>query len=260
MQAYCPSRYNVLIPLKNGRALAYNALSGGFALWEVAEKTLFDSSVPGPTFLDETKPIVQALEKGGYLVREHVDELGYIERQYRQHRYDPKRMILTIAPTMACNFACDYCFQGADKSSATMDVSVQDAIVALLQRVAPRINHFHVAWYGGEPLIRLKVIESLSDRFIAHCNQHKIKYDAMVVTNGYRLTPEVAKSLYVRRVKVVQVTLDGPPDYHDQRRVLLGGGGTFNQIISNIQAWIDEVPLTVRSTISWKPGWRAERT
>jgi hypothetical protein len=38
MQAYCPSRYNVLIPLKNGRALAYNALSGGFALWEVAEK------------------------------------------------------------------------------------------------------------------------------------------------------------------------------------------------------------------------------
>jgi uncharacterized protein len=224
-------------------------LSGGFALWQPDEKTLFDTIIAA-TPLDELNPTVQALEKGGYIVRGHVDELDYVERQYHQHRYDPRRMILTIAPTMACNFGCDYCFQGTEKNSATMTSSVQDAIVALLQRVTPKINYFHVAWYGGEPLVRLKVIESLSDRFIAHCDRHKIKYDAMVVTNGYKLTPEVARSLYVRRVKGIQVTLDGPPAYHDQRRVLLSGGVTFDRIISNLKAWIDDVPLHVNIRVN----------
>jgi uncharacterized protein len=255
VQTYKPSRYNVLVPLTGGRVLAYNALSGGLALWQPDETALFDT-ITAPTSLDESDPTVQALEKGGYVVREQVDELGYIERQYRQHRYDPRRMILTIVPTMACNFGCDYCFQGAEKSAATMESPVQDAIVALLERVTPAINYFHVAWYGGEPLVREKVIESLSDRFIAHCDRHAITYDAMVVTNGYRLTPEVARSLYVRRVTGVQVTLDGPPDDHDQRRVLLSGGGTFDRIISNLKAWIDEVPLhvTIRVNIDSRNG------
>jgi len=243
MIKFIQSRYTILVPLTKWRALAYNSLSGGLALWEADERAVYDTVIE--TALDEMDPTVRALAQGGYIVGEDVDELAIIEQQYTAHRFDPSTMTLTIAPTLACNFGCFYCFQGQEKATETMSQRVQDAIVALVQRVVPKIRYLHVAWYGGEPLLRMNILESLSDRFIALCDQNGIRYDAMMVTNGYMLDAEVAQSLHVRRVKQVQVTLDGTPDYHDERRVLLSGKGTFEKIIGNIKEWIDKVPLVI---------------
>jgi len=244
MLNFVQSRYTITVPLKDNRALAYNAMSGGFALWEAEDTAIYNELAEGG-IRDECDPTIKALAQGGYIVTADTDELAMIEREYNQHRYDPSTMILTIAPTLACNFGCDYCFQGQDKSAETMSQEVQDAIVALVERVAPKIKHLSIAWYGGEPLVRFKIIEALSDRFIALCDRYGIKYTAMIVTNGYKLTAEVARSLWVRRVGTVQITLDGSADYHDQRRVLLSGGGTFDKIIDNVRTWIDEVPISV---------------
>lgn len=244
MLRFTRSRYTITVPLTEGRALAYNSLSGGLALLDPEELAAYEACAD-TTILDETDPTVRALAEGGYLVRHDVDELSILEHQYRSHRFDPNTMILTIAPTLACNFGCDYCFQGQDKPAGTMTGEVQDAIVALVDRVAPRINRLHVAWYGGEPLLRTSIVEALSDRFIAACDRNGVVYDAMIVTNGYRLTAPVARSLWARRVKSVQITLDGMPDYHDQRRALLSGKPTFATITDNVASWIDEVPMTV---------------
>ncbi|MDJ0757052.1 MAG: TIGR04463 family radical SAM/SPASM RiPP maturase [Ardenticatenaceae bacterium] len=244
MRPFQPSRYTITVPLRHGRALAYNALSGGLALWEAPEKRFYDQIGDGRD-LDETDDMVRAFHHGGYIAPAETDELAIIEKEYTAHRYNQETMILTIAPTLACNFGCDYCFQGQDKDPETMSLQVQDAIVELVGRVAPRIKRLHIAWYGGEPLVRLNIIEALSDRIIPQCDRHGIKYDALIVTNGYKLTPAAARSLYIRRVKTVQITLDGAPADHDQRRVLLSGGNTFNKIVDNISAWIDEVPLAV---------------
>jgi uncharacterized Fe-S cluster-containing radical SAM superfamily protein len=174
--------------------------------------------------------------------RPNEDELAALERQYRAHRFDPRALILTIAPTLACNFGCDYCFQGQDKSNETMSPAVQDAIVALVERAAARIKVMGVAWYGGEPLIRRPVIEALSDRLIALCDARGIHYEASMVTNGYFLDAEAARSLHQRRVKQVQVTLDGAPHHHDARRVLLSGKPTFARIVDNLKAVVEAAP------------------
>jgi uncharacterized protein len=108
----------------------------------------------------------------------------------------------------------------------------------------------HVAWYGGEPLLKLDIIESLSDRLITECDRRSIAYDAMIVTNGYNLTADAARSLWVRRVKSAQVTLDGALQDHDERRNLLGGQGTFQRITENLQAAIEETPLRISIRIN----------
>ena len=243
------SRYNIFVPLARGRTLAYNGMNGGLALWEGHEHDVYQRVIGGePIAMDD--PVVQSLVQGGFLIRSDVDELVALEEQYLAHRFDDRALILTIAPTLACNFGCDYCFQGQDKPGETMSQEVQDAIVALVHRAAPGIERLHVAWYGGEPLTRRGIIESLSDRFIALCDARGILYDASMVTNGYFLDADVARSLYLRRVRTVQVTIDGAPHYHDKRRVLLSGKPTFDRIARNLQAVVDSVPMTINIRVN----------
>jgi uncharacterized protein len=237
------SRYNIFVPLLNGRRLAYNSLSGGLALWERDDGDLYERVHTGQD-VDPLDPTIGAMVQGGYLVSAVTDELEVLDQHYRSHRFDPGAMILTIAPTLACNFGCDYCFQGQDKPVSSMSAEVQDAILAYVERQAPRTRYLHVAWYGGEPLIRRDLVEAMSDRLIKLCGERGIRYDAMAVTNGYLLNADVARSLWDRRVKIVQVTLDGAPSDHDQRRVLLSGKGTFDRIVKNLAAAVEASPST----------------
>jgi uncharacterized protein len=238
------SKYNILVPLKNDRCLAYNSLKGGLALWEPYDLKLYEriqmGEVPGGNDAS-----LEGLMHGGFVFQGFRDELAILEEEYRNHRYDGRTLILTIAPTLDCNFGCDYCFQGSLKEKETMTGEVQDGIVELVKRISPELKRLHVAWYGGEPLLKRTIIESLSSRLIAFCDRNSIYYDSMIVTNGYQLKAPMARSLYVHRVKTVQVTLDGQPDYHDARRPLRTGRPTFEHIVQNLSSVVDEVPISL---------------
>lgn len=239
--AWVASRYNVPIPLKRGRRLVYNSLSGSMALWDAEDVETFHRACAGGASGMEAAPLANA----GFLVDSHTDELKVMEQAYLAHRFDPKTMILTLAPTLSCNFGCDYCFQGSDKPRDTMGPDVQDAILALIARAAPQLSRLHVAWYGGEPLLRKPIVRDLSDRIVAFCDAHGVGYDASMVSNGYLLDPETAEMLVARRVGSVQITLDGLPNYHDERRALLSGKPTFQRIVANLKAAVERTPMQI---------------
>ncbi len=56
-----------------------------------------------------------------------------------------------------------------------------------------------------------------------------------VVTNGYDVEAFLPL-LLGGAVREVQVTLDGPPEIHDRRRVLHNGLGTFARVAAGIDA------------------------
>jgi uncharacterized protein len=243
------SRYNILVPLRHERVLAYNSLSGATAVWDAADSEAA-SQISRHEKVDVASPEVSNLVRGGFAVREDVDELVILRQQYEANRNDTSTMILTIAPTLVCNFGCDYCFQGADKPGGSMDGRVQDAVVSLAARALPSIRRLHVAWYGGEPLLATRVIYALSARLKSLCESHGRGYDAMIVTNGYKLTRDVAQRLYANRVQSAQVTLDGDRENHDQRRHRLCGGGSFDVILKNLRAVVEDVPLHISIRIN----------
>ena len=249
--SYAVSRYNVFIPLKKNRVLTYNGFSGGMALWEAIEKEVFTKIENGRPVNKNDQKIVRPLVYGGFIVDKDFDEREDLEKQYRIHRYNHNIMTLTIAPTLMCNFACDYCYQGKEKNKGSMKVEVQDAVVALAQRaVSSGIKHLHVAWYGGEPLLGKKIIKSLSQRFIEICDQRGVQYDAMMVTNGYLLDAATMDDLGSYRVKTIQVTFDGPPADHDARRVLHSGKPTFERIVDNFKASIDRTKIRFSTRVN----------
>lgn len=243
-----PSRYNIVIPLTQGRALAFNTVTSAFAVWSDIDVANYERLQREPVSL--RAPELRDFVSAGYLVPQDMDEVAEQEERYNAVRFDPARATMTVAPTMACNFGCDYCFQGADKPSTMMPQEVQDAFIAYLERKVEGLKALHIAWYGGEPLLGLKVIESLSQRIIALCKAKGVHYSAFIVTNGYALDLGVAKRLFACGVTSCQITLDGPAEHHDKRRALLSGRGTYEKILQNIQGWINEVPIVVSTRVN----------
>src|ERR1051326_4270368 len=150
------SRYNIPVPLKDGRRVVYNSLTQALAVWQVEDVKAYEKIIAGDTE-GVPRKIFQDLLRGGYIVNENIDEVKVLEDMYTRHRFDTQNVVLTIAPTMACNFVCDYCFQGQDKPHETMSQGVQDAIISMMERAAPQVKTVGVCWYGGEPLVRVKV-------------------------------------------------------------------------------------------------------
>jgi len=98
------------------------------------------------------------------------------------------------------------------------------------------IRHLSVAWYGGEPLLAFDTICNLTEQFR---NLGIIYKKAGLVTNGYLLDDEKINKLDDLMIESIQITLDGPREVHDTRRVLANGGPTFDRILNNITALLD---------------------
>lgn len=243
------SNYNVIIPLKNERCLIYNTLSHGFALLPQEEYDYFKSGNNFLVKIDHSSGIndfASDMLENGFIIPDNIDELSVLDDQYNNARNSEEILILTVTTTIACNFACDYCFQDHDYKSG-MSQEVQDKICEFVEYYSKvksgKFKHLHICFYGGEPLIKFNIIQNLSERFIKFCNENSIKYSAEIVTNGYFLNLEKARELVKYKINQCQITLDGDRDSHDSRRHLLSKKGTFDRIISNITSYIKEVPL-----------------
>lgn len=244
-----PSRYNLFIPLKNKRTLVYNTFHRSFALWDQQDLNVFNQIKVNKIRLASSE--LADFIPGGFIVPDQTDEMALVEKNYRAMRFNPGVMNLTIAPTLGCNFGCDYCYQGKAKPTGFMPGQVQDAIIEHLKKQAPALRRLHVSWYGGEPTLAAKTVNTLSDRMIAICQKRKVHYSAFMVTNGYALTRKLVVKFRKKQISTYQVTLDGPAEFHNRRRSLLSGGPTYERILNNLYDILDhQVPIQMMVRIN----------
>ena len=238
-----PSRYNLFIPIRGDRHLVYNTLTGGYAIWDKGDMEVYES------LKDSDRPVsdpeLSDFIGAGFMVADTTDEVAELETRYMGARQDPGTMVMTIAPIMACNFACEYCFQGADKPHTKMSQLVQDALLSYLDGKLPELKDLHVSWYGGEPLMGKDIIETLTHKINELCIKHKVNYHGFIVTNGYFLDGDMAEKLFKLGVTSCQVTLDGDADSHDARRFLLSGRPTYERIANNLAEVVDRTRMQV---------------
>jgi uncharacterized protein len=248
---YKTSRYDIPVALADGSALLFNSRTRSLIVLSDAEARIYRGLTEGtfPAAKVQDRLLFQALVSGGHAVGANVDELALVRALYDVTRRATNSLSLTIAPTMACNFACGYCFQGLNKPTKKMTPEVQDAILAFV-KAKKDLKSLNIVWYGGEPLMGKEAIFKLSDSLIAYCDKNKITYGAGMVSNAYFLTADVAAQLYSRRVKWVQVTIDGDRDTHNQMRPLTSGHGTYDRIIENIAETLDATTLSINVRVN----------
>lgn len=238
------SSFNIEKDIPDGKII-YNTMSSGILFLDpqnVEEYNILKKS----EIENIDSDLKTELKKGKMIVDSNLDEIELIKYMSNASRYDKRSLGLTIATTQACNFICPYCYEkGIDFTN--MDLETADNIVEFIKQNIKSNDLLNIAWYGGEPLLGMKVIERISDKIIKYMDDGR--YSASIVTNGYLLNRDYAEKLKKYKVKNAQITLDGPPKIHDSRRILASGEATFYKIVNNIKNVSDLINITVRVNV-----------
>ena len=93
-----------------------------------------------------------------------------------------------------------------------------------------------IGWFGGEPLLALKEIRTLTNEFKKIAKEYNIAYESKIVTNGLSLKKDIYIELVEKlHVGSIEITIDGTEEFHDKRRNTKDKHPTFNIIIKNMQ-------------------------
>jgi len=247
------SRFNHIQPWRDGLYIAYNAFSGAVALMtednyatyqRVVEKMAGNGTA---SYTPEETELAKQMEFGRFAIRDDFDEREALHFHHNISRYDRTTLGLTIAPTMACNMACHYCYEAS--KTGRMSPDMIEHIIRFVEKRAPALSALSVSWYGGEPLLAMDIIDDLTQSFLDMATEYKFTYSATMVSNGYLLTPEIVDRLVKAKVEMIQVTIDGPAKSHNAKRPLKNGQPSFETIIKNLTHASQKIGMGVRVNV-----------
>jgi uncharacterized protein len=159
-----------------------------------------------------------------------------------------------LMPTYLCNLDCFYCYQkpaiesDADLVKHLMTPELADKAFEAYTRMLPEgreLKGGDILLYGGEPLLRRS--RAVIEHVVSKARKNGMSVRA--ITNGTQLN-HYADLLGPEGIGWMQITLDGPKESHDKRRVTRGGKGSFDDIVANIDLAIEKgASLAIRLNI-----------
>lgn len=232
------SKYNFKLKVL-GEDILYNAKSGALAKLEGEESKFIEGKISWDGLVKESR---DGFIEGGFYTYDNYDELKDIKYSLMTSRYSRDSLSLTIALTADCNFRCIYCYEKENLKAAYMDDKTRENILKFIRNEVKNIENLNITWYGGEPLLGFSDLEYLTREIFKLRDEYHFNYYAFMVTNGYLLTRDIVKKLNELEVSGYQITIDGPEEFHNKKRFLKNGNGTFKKIIENLKNSIDILP------------------
>lgn len=229
-----------LIPVKlESEAGKYMLIHGYTGAIDIATENLLkkiQSVASGMDLLPET---VEVLLKRGYITtKTQEEEYAYVARMAKA-LYQKSEILntnFTFVVTYNCNFRCPYCFERREsKDGAHQIVFTQemvDKVYNAMDIIQPRklLRKNVITLYGGEPLLAEN--KEIVTYIIAEGQKRGYKFS--IITNGYDLD-SFLDVLSSDNIEEMQITIDGPKEIHNQRRIHYKDIETFNKIIENVR-------------------------
>lgn len=181
--------------------------------------------------------IIRTLLDKNILIDSSIDEKQKYKELFLKHRQEDKVFAIYVTTTTNCQLDCSYCFEGTEKKNKNITKTEADEIVFWVSKYLQQniCNKLRVIFYGGEPLLNMKIIRYLLPKLKKVADDKKIFFETGILTNGELLNYEMGKFLNKYNLDKVQITLDGPKKCHDARRYRKKDkSGTFEKILTNI--------------------------
>lgn len=159
--------------------------------------------------------------------------------------------------TQDCQLSCKYCYLVKKNKNEEMSFDVaKSAIDYLLTNRFLRSDKMIVFdFIGGEPLLRIRLIDEIMDYAILRMNKlyNNFQYVIRIVTNGLLYGNETVQKFiwkYKENLRI-SISIDGTKEKNDTNRIFRNGLGSYNSIIRNVELWCKQFPHAgTRMTIS----------
>lgn len=246
------SSYNIFTaPLSNGEHILLNGLTG---LMDTIDEEAYE--VVSSYAQEDVLPseIMDKIE----VIREHFLDRGYLTELTRNEelakaeeiafdmasKRDPDKWSVVLVPNLGCNYRCTYCFEkeGGYPSQVMTKEEVDAVFMIIKDRIGPGEN---ITLYGGEPLAKenREVIEYILKK------SEEIDNTCFAVTNAHDLE-HYMDLLGSKKISSVQITVDGPREIHNSRRIALDRESSYDKIMKNIETALKETDVFVKMRIN----------
>lgn len=240
------SDFNVHSDPVDGKVLLYNTFNGKSI--GVTIETLADLR---NGLISEKCEERSSFIRNNFFAESAAQEWETFKDSLEKTRTTTRMVALTVLTNMDCNLRCVYCYQEGFKDRKYMDTSTLENVCKFLEnqvsRCKPEILYVHL--YGGEPLMHMDAVRQVATESGKIAERHNCKLILCMTTNGLLLSDCISNELKSLGIRLLQVTIDGTKDMHDQRRPTLGGQGTYSKIMANLQAAAANHKITLRINI-----------
>lgn len=252
-----------------------NGISGALDVVPAVIGDLLESALH-PRDENQLEQIINALNPG---VKREWAERGHLTELDAD---DEKSMVIKIAgalhdgmvgkptfmivPNLDCNYRCTYCFERPmqnrlksrdaaithAKNNVVMRPEQVDAIYNSIQEIkfdAGLQEGGQIILYGGEPLDKdnRDVIEKIVLDGVAR------GYMFACITNGHDLECFL-DLLGPGRIEQVQISIDGPKEIHDKKRIFVGKESSFDKVTDNIDLALEETGAEIQIRVHVDPS------
>ncbi|RXK85853.1 radical SAM protein [Filimonas effusa] len=168
------------------------------------------------------------------VVPENEKEFQFVIQENEANNINTLGMVIHTSAN--CQLGCSYCGQQHSKKNIPQDVKQRIFTYITNKLKTGKFKFVFVTWHGGEPLMSLSDLRLMSKEIIKICQEFNVAYLSKMITNGLSLKPSIFNELF-HELKIIdfQITIDGPKEFHDNRRFTKEGQlGTFDIILKNI--------------------------
>ncbi len=254
-----PSNYNYSYRINSSYTLINNTLTGAL---DIIKNNIW-SLVEVKNFNDIDAEHLSNLVERGYLYYNLKKEDEILVELYNNYvkKASSRPLRFVFCPSYQCNLRCTYCFEIDLPSNPNKFMSskiLNDSINAaeeISKKKSGKVDS--VELFGGEPLLlknkpHLKKIFKFAERKDAPIS---------IITNGVMAKDLIDILLPVKeKIKMLQITVDGPPEIHNKRRKFPSGKGSFGKISESIDSLLkNNIHTNVRvnidnTNIEYLPG------
>lgn len=191
---------------------------------------------------DDADEIVTELRKEQLVVPIEYDDTIILRDKRETYIRQPSLETIFMLLTDACNLQCGYCFingnmpKERDRPRVMSWDTAQETIDMYFANLQPNKFRKTIVFYGGEPLLMFpllkKIIGYIHSQYDTEIDQFEL--GLLLITNGTKIDTEVSEYLAQHPEITICISLDGCEKTNDQKRVYIGGEGTFHEVSMGI--------------------------
>lgn len=231
------------IKTENGLYI-YDALSNKIALVDSEKDTLDDECYAAFLQKNDFRDVRKACEF----------EVEYpLSKDELTDMFSKKVKSITLALTEQCNLRCKYCGYMAKYTDPNYHIKEMTKEIALkaidfLMIHSQESDVCNIGFYGGEPLLKIKLIEECVAYIKERYPFRQPTYN--ITTNATLIKEEIADFLIENNFKIT-ISLDGPYREQNKYRIDSAGNDSYERVYKGIEILYQKDPRYFKENVNY---------